>query len=43
LNLNDLRGLYIFLDENNKLYLLYVGGGEKAIDIAELIQDQENE
>lgn len=43
INLNNLRGPYNFLDEDNKLYILYVGGGEKAIGIAELIQDQKNE
>ena len=31
INLNNLCDLYIFLDEDNKLYILYVGGVEKAI------------
>lgn len=34
--INDVRNPSVFKDEDDKMYLLYSGGGEKGIGIAEL-------
>jgi beta-xylosidase len=35
---NELRDPFVFRDKDGRLYLYYVGGGEKAIGIARLIR-----
>ena len=40
-NVNQLRDPDIFEDSDGSLYLLYAGGGEDALGIAELISNLE--
>jgi hypothetical protein len=35
---NELRDPFVFRDEDDQLYLFYVGGGEQAIGVARLLE-----